>query len=342
MVQDGGERTNHAGESRSKICKESERDAYHHDTMHERRIIVTDPTGVEPMRVTGSRLAATALAVIALQSTGVIADDSAAEQVLASQGLKRSGSLYLLPAEAEFVPKVSKLQPSFRELKARYDELATIIQNRAEYQMLDDQWTLVNEQLRKVQAEQDAHPPTTNNELKQSWRNLLEAERQLRFQYSELQREVNLRSPRLVSESKTDQLRNAFLKQRDEFLANSKGLPEMGEKIKNDYRALSQDNSVKQALEVLKGSTTSRVGLGPSADFKKASTWLTTAVRSTAPETLKPRGGRRKPSHSTTDKSQPGGRSASTSKDGPGRTATKGPRSGGSVQVGPDNPPRQP
>jgi hypothetical protein len=268
------------------------------------------------------------LAAGALGGAAVVAEDSTPEQVLVSQGLKRSGTLYLLPAEAEFVPKVSELQPSFRELKARYDELFGIIQNRAEYQMLDDQWTLVNEQLRKVQAEEDAHPATTNNELKQSWRNLLEAERQLRFQYSELQREVNLRYPRLVSESKTEQLRDAFLKQREEFLNASKGVRAIGEKIKNDYRTLAQDDEVRKALESIKTTTKSRIGLGPSADFKKASAWLTNAVRSTAPETLKPPAGKKRTNNSSTVKSQSKAKNATSAKDGPGKTATKGSRSG--------------
>jgi Skp family chaperone for outer membrane proteins len=280
---------------------------------------------MQPFR---SGFTALVLAVLELGVAGVLADDSRPEQVLSGRGLKRSGAMYLLPAEAEFVPKVGKLQPSYRELKARYDELAATIQNRAEYQMLDDQWTLVNEQLRKVQAEQDAHPATTNNELKQSWRNLLELERQLRFQYSELQREVNLRYPRLVSESKTEQLRDVFLKQRDEFLTGSRELRELGEEIKNNYRALSQDNEVKQALDALKGSTKSRIGLGPSADFKKASAWLTTAVRSTAPETLKPPTGKKKANNSSTVKSQSKGKNATNAKDRPGKTATKGSRAG--------------
>jgi Skp family chaperone for outer membrane proteins len=235
-----------------------------------------------------STLAAVIVAACALGASAAIIGDSTPEKILADRGLKRSGALYVLAAEAEFVPKVNKLQPGFRELKARYDELAVIIQNRAEYEMLDDQWTLVNEQLRNVQADQDAHPPTTNNELKQSWRNLLEAERLLRIQYNELRREVNLRYPRLVSESKTEQLRAEFQKQRETFLEGSREPREMADKIKDNYHALSQDVEVKKALDALKLATKSRLGLGPSPDFKKASLWLTNAVRSTAPESLKP------------------------------------------------------
>jgi hypothetical protein len=294
------------------------------------------------MRVIRSVIPAIALAIGVSGNSVIVAEDSTPEQVLSGRGLNRSGSRYLLPAEADFVTKANKLLPSYRDLKAQYDELFAIIQNRAEYHMLDDQWTRVNEQLRNVQAAQDAHPATTNNELKQSWRNLLDAEQVLRIQYNELQREVNLRYPRLVSESKTEQIRDAFLKRRDEFLANSKELRAVGEKITEDYRTLSQDTEVMKALEAIKGSTKSSIGLGPSADFKKASNWLTNAVRSTAPETLKPAAGRKRPNNSSMVKSQSKGKNATTTKERQGKTATKKARSGASAQDGPDATSRQP
>ena len=199
-----------------------------------------------------------------------MAAEQTPEELLASRGLKRSGVLFILEAESEFVPKVTKLLPDYRQLKRVYDKLATAMQIQAEYDVLDDQWTLVNEQLRNVQAEMDAHPPTSNNELKQSWQNLLEAERQLRFQYNELRREVNLRNKKLVSDSEKKQLEHDFLKQRDDFLESSRELRALADTIKNNYNALSQDETVKKSLDALKISTKARVSLGPSPDFKKA------------------------------------------------------------------------
>ena len=105
---------------------------------------------------------------------------------------------------------MAKLQPDYRKLKNLYDQLAAAMQIQAEYDLLDDRWTVVNEQLRNVQAEIDAHPPTSNNELKQSWQNLLDAERQLRLVYNELRREVNLRYKRLVPEAEREQLHARF------------------------------------------------------------------------------------------------------------------------------------
>ena len=241
------------------------------------------------MRPTRSCLAVALLAVVAaLGDAAAITADPTPEKVLEGRGLKRSGMLYVLDAESDFVPRVAKLQPSYRQLKASYEKFATVVINQAEYDALNDRWTLVNEQWGNVSAEIDAHPPLSNNELKQNWQNLLDTERQLRIQYNELRREVNLRYRRLVSDSERERLQGEFLKQREEFLTKSKELRELADKIKTEYSELSQDESVKKALAALKLSTKARISLGPSPEYRKASDWLTKAVRSTSPESVKP------------------------------------------------------
>ena len=241
------------------------------------------------MRANRINLALALLAVVtALADVAAVADDPKPEKVLEGRGLKRSGMLYVLDAESDFVPRVAKLQPSYRQLKASYDKFAAVVINQAEYDALNDRWTLVNEQWGNVRADIDAHPPLSNNELKQNWQNLLDAEKQLRYQYNELRREVNLRYPRLVNDSERERLQGEFLKQREEFLEKSRELRELADKIKTEYSGLSQDGAVKKALAALKISTKARISLGPSPEYRKASDWLTKAVRSTSPESVKP------------------------------------------------------
>ena len=212
------------------------------------------------MRPTRSCLAVALLAVVAaLGDAAAIAADPTPEKVLEGRGLKRSGMLYVLDAESDFVPRVAKLQPSYRQLKASYEKFATVVINQAEYDVLNDRWTLVNEQWGNVSAEIDAHPPLSNNELKQNWQNLLDTERQLRIQYNELRREVNLRYRRLVSDSERERLQGEFLKQREEFLTKSKELRELADKIKTEYSELSQAESVKKAFG-LRSSSRPRPG----------------------------------------------------------------------------------
>lgn len=236
-------------------------------------------------------LVATALvvALATLADVTAFAADDTPEQVLAGRGLERSGMLYILAAESDFVPKVAKLQPQYRALQTKFDKLALVLQNQAEYDVLDNQWTLVSEQLGNVQAEIDAHPPLSNNVLRQNWQNLLDTEKQLRFQYNELKREVNIRYRKLVPESERDELRREFLKEREEFLESSRELRAQADTIKGQYTALAKDAVVKKALAALKTTTKASLTVAPTGDFKKASTWLTNAVRNTAPESLKPK-----------------------------------------------------
>jgi hypothetical protein len=276
------------------------------------------------MRATGSSLAVALLIIVnALGDAAAVADDPNPEKLLEGRGLKRSGMLYVVDSEADFIPQVAKLQPGYRQLKATYDKLATIVQTQAAYDQLNDEWTLVNERLRNVQAEIDTHPPLNNNELRQNWNNLLEAERQLRFRYNELGRDVNLLYRRLVSDAEKERVQGDFEKQREDFLTKSKELRTQGEKIKADYDALARDDSVKKALETLKLSTKARITLGPSPGFKNASAWLTNALRSTSPESLRPA---RKNTKMTSKGTGTRGRGAAQGKERTGKGATKGTR----------------
>jgi hypothetical protein len=273
------------------------------------------------MQGTRSSLAVALLALIAaLGNAATVAADPNPDQVLKERSLKRSGMVYVLEAESAFVPKVAKLQPDFRQLKGTYDKLAAVLINQAEYDTLNDQWTLVNEQWGNVRAEIDAHPPLSNNLLRQNWQNLLEAERRIHLQYNELQREVNLRYRRLVSDAEKERLRGEFQKQREEFLEKSAELRTQAGKIQDEYRNLGQDEAVKKALGALKLSTKARLTLGPSPDFKKASNWLTDAVKITSPVPPKIRGGRKG------SKAMPKGKGATPGKPGAARGASKGSR----------------
>ena len=67
-------------------------------------------------------------------------------------------------------------------MRGLYNKLLVIAQYQHEYDEIENQFTLLTEQLRNVQAEQDSFPATSNNVLKQQWRELLDLERQLRIQ----------------------------------------------------------------------------------------------------------------------------------------------------------------
>jgi hypothetical protein len=166
------------------------------------------------MLATRSSLA-TAL-LVAVGSLGGVASKAAEqtpEELLASRGLKRSGVLFILESETEFVPKATKLLPEYRQLKGLYDKLATAMQIQAECDVLDDQ---------------------------------------------------------------------------------------------------------------LKSSTKARVSLGPSPDYKKASAWLINAVRSTSPESLKPKVRKKSSRNTISGKNTAKGKEATSGAKRPNNSAKKG------------------
>jgi hypothetical protein len=137
-----------------------------------------------------------------------------------------------------------------------------------------------------------AHPLLTNNVLKQSWAELLEAEKQLKFRWSELNREVNLRYQHLVPDWQRDRLSGELQSKRERFLKDSQGLREQAAQIKKSYDELSRDEAIKEALKAMKQSTKSRIDLGPSPEFKKKASWLLSAEKTTAPDSFPRRKGR--------------------------------------------------
>jgi len=233
---------------------------------------------------TRSLWAAGLLAVLgALQGAAAIAADHTPEEVLKSRGLTKSGTLYVLDAEAGFLEKFAKVQPLYLQLRVLYNKLAAIAQYQYEYDVIENQYTLVTEQVRNVQAEQDSFPPTSNNLLKQQWRELLELERQLRIQRNELDRELNLRYKNLVSDWQKEKLSDEFQKRREDFLKQTREPRAVADRIKEQYGELSRDEAVKKALGALRLSTKARVDLGPTPEFKRKSTQLKNAETELSP-----------------------------------------------------------
>jgi len=228
------------------------------------------------------------------------ASDSKPEDVLNGRGLKKLGLIYVLEGEADFLKKLAKVQPLYDQMTSSYSKLDAIVRNQNEYDAMDVQYKLLTERLRNVRAEIDAHPPLSNNELRQNWNDLLEAEKQLRFQRNGLDRELDLRWKTLVSDSQREKLFNEFQKLRRDFLTESRDLRAISEGVGENYGRLAKDDAVKKALSALRASTKARVELGPSPEFKRKSALLRNAERAFSPESLTPkqkarggRGGRR-------------------------------------------------
>ena len=97
------------------------------------------------------------------------------EEVLKSRGLTKSGTRYVLDAEAGFLEEFARVQPRYGELKALYQNLKSIADDQDRYNAIDMTFKSVRAELRNVRAAIDDFPPGfSNNIRKQEWADLLE------------------------------------------------------------------------------------------------------------------------------------------------------------------------
>jgi hypothetical protein len=238
-----------------------------------------------------SLLAVTAV----IGSAAVMASEPTPDEVLKSRGLTRAGQIYVLDAEERgFLEGMAKIQPRYAEMEALYLKLAAIVYGQEQYDALDIEYHLATERLRNVGAEIDDFPSTSNSELKQQYRNLLDLEKQLSFHRNALNRELNLRYKNLVPDWKKEKLFTEFQEKRQNFLTESGSLRAQGEDVKARYGKLSKEEEVKKAIAALRLSRKARVDLGPSVEFKKKSSLLKNAERTISPESLTHKPGSKK------------------------------------------------
>jgi hypothetical protein len=219
-----------------------------------------------------------------LASGGGAADTP--EGVLKARGLTKSSLTYVLDTENDFLKKLAAIQPRYDEVKTLYNDLTAIVHNQAAYDEMDVNYKLLTEHLRDVQAEIDAHPPLSNNMLRQNWNDLLQLEKQLRYERNALDRGLDLRWKTLVPESKRERLFAEFQKKRGDFLEDTRGLLDRADQIAKSYDQLAKDDAVKKALEAIRTDTKARVALGPTPEFKRKSTLLKNAEKAFSPASL--------------------------------------------------------
>lgn len=260
-------------------------------------------------RVTFSLVAITVIST----NAAAMASEPTPEEVLKGQGLTKAGLLFVLDAEQGFLDGMAKIQPRYAELEVFYQKISAVVANQDAYDELDREYAVVTQQYRDVGAEINAFPTTSNSELKQQYRNLLDLEKQLSFRRNELNAALDLRYKTLTPDWKREELIKDFQAKRQEFLTTSRGLRAQGDEVIARYVMLAKDNAVKGALSALGNSTKTKVELGPSPEFKKKSTLLKNAERMLSPETSR-RKTRAKKSNQKTNRNP----SATTGTSGPG------------------------
>ena len=178
-------------------------------------------------------------------------DDSTPDSILKNKGLKRSGTTYVLPVEAEFQRKLNAARALFRgvseasQRKSEYDR--NVETGQDELRQLEQQRIFINQQLAQAQSVQE------NNRLIATV-NALSGQIELLRKHT--------------SDPNTSQVVGAKLSiQREEFIQAILELRHFVNKAQEDYALAAKDAEITAALMALSKTGKSKFTLGPSRAF---------------------------------------------------------------------------
>jgi aspartyl protease family protein len=193
------------------------------------------------------------LAVLPAASALAVAADPPSDAVLKEKGLRKSGTVYVLPGEAEVQKKLNTAKALYRAAsvaaaqKHQYEQGAQ--EARSQIQQMEQQYVMLNQQLSQTPA-----GPAHN---------------QLVAMVNALGGQINLM--RRQGSDETKQVVGARLaNDRESFLQAVLDLRKLIDKTNEQYAALAADEEVKAVLEGLNraGTTKLKYALGPSKAYQ--------------------------------------------------------------------------
>ena len=193
------------------------------------------------------------LGLLVLVPSGLLRaqDARTPESVLKEKGLKRSGALYVLPAEADVQKKLNEARAIYREIAvtaARKEQFERgIAAGRAEMTQMEQNRVFLNQQLAQATTAEE------NNRLI----GMINA----------LTGQMNLMR-RQEADGDNHQVPGARLAmRREEFVQAVINLRQVVDTTDAEYKALAGDAEVKNALSALNKKGKSKVTLGPSRAY---------------------------------------------------------------------------
>lgn len=174
--------------------------------------------------------------------------DPTPDSILKEKGLKRSGTAFVLPIEAEFQRKLNAARALYRtvsDASARKSEFERNVEaGRVELRQLEQQRLFVNQQL--------AQAPNNNQ--------IIAAANVVNSQINLLNQQMN--------DPNTIQVLGAKLSsRREEFIQAVLDLRQLVDKAKEEYALASSDSEITDAIATLNKTTKTKLTLGPSRTF---------------------------------------------------------------------------
>jgi len=231
-------------------------------------------------------------------AVAVGADESDPEGVLKSHGLKRSGSIYVVAAEADVQKKLNEARLASRQLNYALMEQDAALQGaqgrKALVQELTQERIALTEQLRAVDQGVDAMGGPNGNAAVAFQRNqLVNQHNQLVSTLNILTDRINLLRDQGDDPQLAEKRSAAVARRRESYLQSILDLRQIVDKTSALYAEMAQDDTIKQALSALASKSKSPPKLGPSRGFDENVKLLEKAEKSVLTEVveLKRKGG---------------------------------------------------
>jgi hypothetical protein len=204
--------------------------------------------------------------------------------VLAKNGLTKSGSFFVVASEEPVMQKLYNLRPVMGQMEQKYMSLAAIYQNEYEYQVLNDYRIQVQGHLDDVRSQVNSMSPRTPQQ-RQARAEAQQYQRAVEQELRDTNTQVQRRRSLLVGPAQKAKAERDFKERRDAFL-NAKGemWPMVDETIKQ-YDELKANESVKNALRAYNQEVKAHLKLGPSDKFAKGAKQVIAFERNYSPET---------------------------------------------------------
>lgn len=231
------------------------------------------------------------LVVLALSAVTARGEQATPLDTLTSRGLTRTGKYFVVAGEDALFQKLYNLQPLMKEMEAKFEVWAGMLDIENEWQALTDQQLVLRGQLNDINVViADMRPRSPDMAEAQARRRL--TDQQLRDTNTAVAQAAKRRAgPRQLDKAENDfkESREAFVKAKGETAA-------MYQSVLKEYRELSQDESLKNAMKAHGQASKTTFALGPSEKLQRAWGDVNKYERLYSPETaLRPAGKKKRP-----------------------------------------------
>jgi hypothetical protein len=204
--------------------------------------------------------------------------------VLAKNGLTKSGTFFVVASEEPVMQKLYNLRPVMGQMEQKYMAVAAIYQNEYEYQMLNDYRIQVQGHLNDVRSQVNSMSPRTPQQ-RQAKAEAQQYQRSVEQELRDTNTQVQRRRSLLVGPAEKARAERDFKERRDAFVkAKGEMWPTVDETLKQ-YEQLNQNDSVKNALRAYNQEVKAHLKLGPSDKMKKSAQQVVAYEQNFSPET---------------------------------------------------------